>query len=136
MQLPVFNWAVKRAGYISIDRSSPAKARGSFKQAVKMIQGGKSIVIFAEGTRSPNGHLQPLKKGAFQLAIASGSPIVPIAIKGSNNVMKKGDFKIKSGLIKIQIGPAISTKSYKLKSIRELIERVTESLREMLYEKN
>jgi len=136
MRLPVFNWAVKRAGYISIDRSSPSKARRSFKQAVKMIQSGGSLVIFAEGTRSKSGSLQPLKKGAFQLAISSSSPIVPIAIKGSNDVMKKGDFKIKSGLIKIQVGQPISTTGYKLKSMPELIERVTATLREMLEERN
>jgi len=136
MKLPVFNWAVKRAGYISIDRSSPSKARRSFKQAVKMIQSGGSLVIFAEGTRSKSGSLQPLKKGAFQLAISSSSPIVPIAIKGSNDVMKKGDFKIKSGLIKIQVGQPISTTGYKLKSMPELIERVTATLREMLEERN
>jgi len=136
MKLPVFNWAVKRAGYISIDRSSPSKARRTFKQAVTMIQAGKSLVIFAEGTRSKSGSLQPLKKGAFQLAIASGAPIVPIAIKGSNNVMKKGDFKIKSGLITIQVGQPISTIGRKLKSMPELIERVTATLREMLEERN
>lgn len=136
MKLPVFNWAVKRAGYISIDRSSPSKARRTFKQAVTMIQAGKSLVIFAEGTRSKSGNLQPLKKGAFQLAIASGVPIVPIAIKGSNNVMKKGDFKIKSGPITIQVGKPISTIGCKLKSMPELIERVTATLREMLEEKN
>jgi len=136
MRLPVFGWAVKRAGYISIDRSSPSKARYTFKQAVKMIQSGSSIVIFAEGTRSKDGTLQPLKKGAFQLAIASGSPIVPIAIKGSNTILKKGDFKIKSGVINMQVGQPILTTGYTAKSISELIEKVTVSLREMLEEKD
>ncbi len=50
--------------------------------------------------------------------------------------MKKGDFKIKSGLIKIQVGQPISTTGYKLKSMPELIERVTATLREMLEERN
>ncbi len=136
MRLPVFGWAVKRAGYISIDRSSPSKARYTFKQAVKMIQSGNSIVIFAEGTRSKDGTLQPLKKGAFQLAIASGSPIVPIAIKGSNTILKKGDFKIKSGVINMQVGQPILTTGYTAKSISGLIEKVTVSLREMLEEKD
>lgn len=135
MRLPVFGWAVKKAGYISIDRSSPSKARQTFKQAVKAIRSGRSLVIFAEGTRSKDGALQPLKKGAFQLAIASSSPIVPIAIKGSNDILKKGDFRVRSGVIHIQVGQPISTKGYNTKSTSDLIEAVTVSLRAMLEEK-
>jgi len=134
MRVPILGWAMRRAGYISISRSSPAKARRSVKQAVDMVKNGASLVMFAEGTRSKDGHLQPLKRGAFQLAISSGSPIVPIAIKGSNKVMPKGAFKLKKGFITIQLGTPISTVNYERKTMPELIERVTGSLRTMLEE--
>jgi len=134
MRVPILGWAMRRAGYISISRSSPAKARRSVKQAVHMVKNGASLVIFAEGTRSKDGHLQPLKKGAFQLAISSGSSIVPVAIKGSNKVMPKGAFKLKKGFITIQLGTPISTVNYERKTMPELIERVTGCLRAMLEE--
>jgi 1-acyl-sn-glycerol-3-phosphate acyltransferase len=135
MRIPILGWAMRRAGYISIDRSSPSKARRTFKQAVERIRSGTSIVIFAEGTRGyDDGHLQPLKKGAFQLAIDSGLPIVPVAIKGSNKIMLKGSFKIQKGLIKIRLGRPISTVNYKKKNISDLIERVTGCLRKILEE--
>jgi 1-acyl-sn-glycerol-3-phosphate acyltransferase len=136
MRVPMLGWAMRKAGYISIDRSSPAKARRTFKQAVDMIRNGTSLVIFAEGTRSRNGHLQPLKRGAFQLAIASGSPIVPVAIKGSNEIMPRGSFRLKGGSIAIQLGSPISTGTYNRKSMPQLIERVTGSLRKMLEEEH
>jgi 1-acyl-sn-glycerol-3-phosphate acyltransferase len=136
MRIPILGWAMRRAGYISISRSSPAKARRSVKQAVHMVKNGASLLIFAEGTRSKDGHLQPLKKGAFQLAISSGSSIVPVAIKGSNKVMPKGAFKLKKGFITIQLGTPISTVNYERKTMPELIERVTGCLRAMLEEEH
>ena len=63
MYIPILGWSMKRAGYISIDRSSPAKARRTFKRAVDRIKSGTSLVMFAEGTRGCDGHLQPLKRG-------------------------------------------------------------------------
>ncbi len=134
MRVPILGWAMRKAGYISIDRSSPAKARHSFKQAVDMIKNGTSLVIFAEGTRSKDGHLQPLKRGAFQLAISSGSPIVPVAIKGTNKIMPKGSFKLRKGSITIQLGRPISTINYKRKTMPDLMERVAACLRKMLEE--
>jgi len=136
MRIPILGWAMRRARYISIDRSSPAKAKSTFKQAVDRIRSGASILIFAEGTRSKNGHLQPLKRGAFYLAIESGAPIVPVAIKGTYKIMPKGSFKIKKGLITIQLGNPIETIHYKRQDMPDLIERVTGSLRSMLEEEN
>ena len=134
MRVPILGWAMRKAGYISISRSSPAKARHSVKKAVHMVKNGASLVIFAEGTRSKDGHLQPLRRGAFQLALSSGSPIVPVAIKGSNKIMPKGSFRLKKGFITIQIGSPIPTVNYERKAMRELIESVSGSLRTMLEE--
>ena len=135
-RIPILGWAMMRARYISIDRSSPAKAKSTFKKAVDRIKSGASIVIFAEGTRSKNGHLQPLKKGAFHLAIESGAPIVPVAIKGTHKIMPKGSFKLKKGSITIQLGRPIETINYNKKTMPELMEIVTGCLRTMLEEDN
>jgi 1-acyl-sn-glycerol-3-phosphate acyltransferase len=132
MRVPILSWGMRKAGYISISRSSPSKARRTLKGAVNMIKKGTSLVIFAEGTRSYDGNLQPLKKGAFQLAMASGAPIVPVAIKGGNEIMPKGSFKLKKGTIRITVAKPISTKNYKKEQMPTLMGRVTESLRTML----
>ncbi|MFW6147289.1 MAG: lysophospholipid acyltransferase family protein, partial [Thermodesulfobacteriota bacterium] len=95
MRIPILSWGMKKAGYISISRASPAKARRTLRGAVEMIKRGTSLVIFAEGTRSHDGRLQQLKRGAFQLAMASGAPIVPVAIKGGTKIMAKGSFTVR-----------------------------------------
>jgi 1-acyl-sn-glycerol-3-phosphate acyltransferase len=132
MRVPILNWGMRKAGYISISRSSPAKARTTIKEAVNMIKNGTSLIIFAEGTRSSDGILQPLKRGAFRLAVASGAPIVPVAIKGGNEIMAKGSFKVKKGVIRITVGKPIPTKNYGKDKMPILMERVAESLRAML----
>jgi 1-acyl-sn-glycerol-3-phosphate acyltransferase len=132
MRLPILSWAMRKAGYISISRSSPARARKTLKGAIDMIKKGTSLVIFAEGTRSKDGTLQPLKRGAFQLAVASGAPIIPVAIKGSNEIMAKGSYKINSGAIRITLAKPIPTKNCRRDQMPMLIEMVTESIRSML----
>ena len=134
MRIPVLSWSIKRAGYISIDRSSPAKARRTFKRAVDRIKSGTSLVMFAEGTRGYDGHLQPLKRGAFQLAIASGVPVVPVAIKGTKEIMPKGSFMIRKGSIVIQLEKPIETINYTKQAMPDLIERVSGSIMAMLEE--
>ncbi len=135
MRIPVLGWSMRRAGYISIDRSSAAKTRLTFKRAVQRIKDGTSLIIFAEGTRSSDGILQPLKRGAFQLAIASGSPVVPVAIQGTREIMPKGSFKMQKGSIRIQVGTPVETTTYTKQTIPQLIDKVTETLRSMLGQK-
>jgi len=135
IRIPILGWSMKRAGYISIDRSSPAKARRTLEQAVDRIKGGTSLVIFAEGTRGHDGRLQPLKRGAFQLATASGVPVVPVAIKGTREIMPKGSFTIYKGSIVIQLEKPIETTSYTKQAMPNLIERVSGSITSMLAER-
>jgi 1-acyl-sn-glycerol-3-phosphate acyltransferase len=132
MRIPVLGWSIKKAGYISIDRSSPAKARLTFKRAVDRIKSGTSLVMFAEGTRGYDGHLQPLKRGAFQLAVASGVPVVPVAIKGTREIMPKGSFTIRKGSIVIQLEKPIETINHTKETMPDLIERVSGSITAML----
>lgn len=73
----------------------PFSRKGDNKQSsldatVKLIQDGNNILLFPEGTRSPDGHLQPFKRGAGRLAINTGTPIVPAYIGGAYAVMPKG----------------------------------------------
>jgi 1-acyl-sn-glycerol-3-phosphate acyltransferase len=136
MRIPILGWAMKRAGYLSIDRSSPAKAKITIEKAINKIKEGASILIFSEGTRSRDGRLQPLKKGAFHLAIESGAPVVPVAIKGTYQIMPKGSFWINKGSIKIQVDKPIETADYNKRTLPELVQRVTRRLKAMLEEES
>jgi 1-acyl-sn-glycerol-3-phosphate acyltransferase len=86
------------------------------------------VVIFPEGTRSRDGSIQPFKRGGFTLALKSGVPIIPIAIKGSSAVMPRGSLRVRPGEIHITIDRAIDIAGYSLRERDVLMERVRGTL--------
>jgi 1-acyl-sn-glycerol-3-phosphate acyltransferase len=113
------------AGYISIDREGTRETVKALNEAAEKIRDGMSVVIFPEGSRSPDGSIQPFKKGGFTLAIKSGVPIVPIAIIGSRDIMPKDKLTVASGEIRIWMGHPIETENYFLKDRKSLMEKVS-----------
>ncbi|MFQ5442519.1 MAG: lysophospholipid acyltransferase family protein [Thermodesulfobacteriota bacterium] len=108
-KIPVIGWSMTLAGYISIDReNSPRAFRGIIK-AAKKIKNGTSVLVFPEGTRSPTGRLLPFKKGPFFLASKSGVDIVPLSVRGTRDIMKKGSLAINPSEVQITIGSPIPT---------------------------
>jgi len=126
--IPVLGWAMAAAGYIPIDREGTRETVKAMNEAAQKIHEGMSVVIFPEGSRSPDGSIQPFKKGGFTLAIKSGVPIVPIAITGSREIMPKGRLTVRSGEIRIRIGHPIETHSCSLKDRKPLMERVNQAI--------
>ncbi len=124
-QIPVFGWAVKMAGMISIDRHSSGKAINSINKIIGEIRNGISVFFFAEGTRSTTGKLLPFKKGGFMFAIKAGIPIIPVTIINSCALLPKGKFYIKAGLIKVIAGNPVSTTHYNEHNLDKLISKVS-----------
>jgi 1-acyl-sn-glycerol-3-phosphate acyltransferase len=117
-------WA---AGHIFIDRSHRRRALEALDQAARQIRNGKSIVVYPEGTRSPDGKILPFKSGSFALALKAGVRICPVTIEGSHDVMPKNSWKITPGEIRVKIGRPIDPKQFGedrdrlLRSVREVI---------------
>ena len=126
--IPFFGWTLKAAGYISIDRKGSRDTVRAMNEAAKKIRDGMSVVIFPEGSRSPDGSIQPFKKGGFTLAIKSKVPIVPVAVVGSREIMPKGRITVNPGKITIRIGPTIETKELSLQDWKSLMGKVAESI--------
>ncbi|MCL2789457.1 MAG: 1-acyl-sn-glycerol-3-phosphate acyltransferase [Desulfobulbus sp.] len=112
-RIPIFGQAMHRVGYIPIDRSHGRQALKSLDDAARQIASGSSVIIFPEGTRSPDGTLQEFKAGAVLLAIKAGVPIVPLGFSGSHEVLPKGRLLPRNGEIVIRIGTPISTGHYR-----------------------
>jgi 1-acyl-sn-glycerol-3-phosphate acyltransferase len=125
--------AMKAAGYVPIDRSDRKKALESLNLAAEKVQDGTSIVIFPEGTRSPDGVLQEFKKGGFLVAIKSQQFLVPITISGSYRVLRKrGDWMIQPGVIDVTIDKPISTLGLTIRDNEALMQTVREIIRQHL----
>lgn len=118
--IPLLGLAMKRAGYIRIDRLNHEKAMESMTLAAEKIRAGTSIVIFPEGTRSADGNLQfPFKKGGFHLALQAGVPIIPVTVQGSRDVLPKNGIKVKPGKINLILGKAIYPAGHDVNSLME-----------------
>jgi 1-acyl-sn-glycerol-3-phosphate acyltransferase len=134
-RIPLFGQAMRRVGYISIDRSHGRQALKSLDEAARQIAAGCSVLIFPEGTRSADGALQEFKAGAVLLAIKAGVPIVPIGFNGSYEVLPKGKFIPKNGVITIRIGPAIPTGHYKSGDKQDLARNLQSAVKNLLDER-
>ena len=88
-KFPVLGWHLKRGGHLFVDRRHPDRA-GILKRWRALVSEGLSLIIYAEGTRSTDGHVSRFKAGSFMLAIEAQLPIVPVAIIGTRQVMPKG----------------------------------------------
>ncbi len=132
MSLPFLGVAMRLAGYIGIDREDPRKALKGMNEAAEKMKKGASILVFPEGTRSPEGVLQPFKPGAFHIALKSNCEIVPLAIVGSRLIVPKGSLRIRSGTFDLHIGKAISVAGYSRKNMHLLMEKVREAMSSLM----
>jgi len=129
-RIPIFGFAMQRAGYISIDRSNRKAAILSLKRAAEIIRGGVSVLIFPEGTRSLDGEIQPFKSGGFILAVDSGVPIVPVIIHGTWPIMPKDRLRIRPGNVVLEIEKPVETSPYARRDKAALMEKVRQIITE------
>ncbi|MFH1019294.1 MAG: lysophospholipid acyltransferase family protein [Pseudomonadota bacterium] len=130
-KIPVFGKAMQLAGYIPVDRAHGRKALKSLDEAARRIADGTSVIIFPEGTRSPDGRLGQFKAGTMVLAIKAGVPVVPVAIVGTHQILPKGRLLVKPGRVEIRVGAPIATSDYTVKQKQELAERLQGNVAEL-----
>lgn len=129
----LFGRAWKAAGHISIDRSDRLKAVLSLRAAaVKIRSEGSAVIVFAEGTRSRTGELQPFKKGAFLLAGDAAVPVVPTVVTGSYQIMRPDSWRIRPNPIHVHFQPAIDPRAPSSSASDALMEEVRRSMLEIL----
>jgi 1-acyl-sn-glycerol-3-phosphate acyltransferase len=108
-RVPILGWSIAAAGFIPVDREARSRSAGAVEAALRRLQGGRSVVVFPEETRSPTGELLPFKKGAALLALRSGLPILPIALAGTFRVLPRGTLLITPGPVVLAAGDPIGT---------------------------
>lgn len=127
--VPFFGWAVYLGGYVPVDRSNARSGFEAIRKAAGIIKDkGLSFIVFPEGTRSKDGNLGEFKRGGFLLANAVKEKIVPVTIIGSDKILPKKSFKIKSGIVKVILGDPVEFREDKtfLNEIRDIIEKTIE----------
>jgi 1-acyl-sn-glycerol-3-phosphate acyltransferase len=105
--IPFFGWGLKWGHYIGIDRGRGSKAMESIAEAIAKIRNGQSLLLYAEGTRTLDGKLQPFKRGAFNIAVRAGVPVVPLTVNGSFRILPKHSIVINPGEVEIVLATPI-----------------------------
>lgn len=128
---PMLGPHLKRTGHMLVDRSRPDRS-GIFGWASRLTSNGLSLIVFPEGTRSPDGMLGKFKGGSIMLAMQAGLPLVPISVVGSRHVMKKGELTTRPGRVRLIVHEPIETVADaepSVQQVRELADRVREVIR-------
>ena len=87
--IPLVGWACAKAKHIFVDKRGPKKIKATYDAARQTLQGGTSVTVFPEGSRTFTGHMGEFKKGAFALADELQLPVVPLTINGSFDILPR-----------------------------------------------
>jgi 1-acyl-sn-glycerol-3-phosphate acyltransferase len=128
-KVPLMGCAMNMQDFIFIDRKNREQAIKDLERAKQKMASGIVVWIAPEGTRSTNGQLLPLKPGGFMMALQTGATIVPLGIRGANNLLKKGSWRIMlNHKIDIYFGNPIDAKDYAIEQRNQLIAAVKKEL--------
>ncbi|MBE3110803.1 MAG: 1-acyl-sn-glycerol-3-phosphate acyltransferase, partial [Acidobacteria bacterium] len=129
VRIPVVGLAMRFVGFVPVDRKGAEGGKKSIARAVRMVrEKGYSFLIFPEGTRSRDGRLQAFRRGGFFLALESGAPIVPVTIRGTFELMPKGQKYARKGTVQVAFHDPISAAGYTIETMAGLMEKVREAI--------
>ncbi|HLM60295.1 MAG TPA: lysophospholipid acyltransferase family protein, partial [Pyrinomonadaceae bacterium] len=111
LKLPIASKFMRYVNVIAIDRTNKESAIRTMKNAAEKLRSGISFGVFAEGTRAMPDELLPFKKGAFYMAIDTGFPIVPVAMKNTDFAMGKRQKRAFPAVCEMVFLPPIDTKN-------------------------
>jgi 1-acyl-sn-glycerol-3-phosphate acyltransferase len=132
LKIPLFGKALGATGAICLDRTNKEQSVKSLQEGTNKLGEGWSVLIYPEGTRTPDGLLHAFKKGAFMMAIQTGVSILPVTCNGAFQVMPKNSLLFRPGHITLDIGDPILTKGLTESSIPQLMEKTWQAVNKHL----
>ena len=133
---PFMGWHLRRSGQIPVVLGSAKASVRSLNLAVAALKNNKSLVIFPEGGRSPDGQLQAFMGGAFYAAIKAQVDVVPVALVGTYEMLKMNTWHIKPGPVHLLVGEPIRTAGMSTRDIDKVTERAREMIARLYYSRS
>lgn len=131
MSIPILGTAMRLARFVPVERGSRRDAaQASVKAAAEALAAGLHMLVFPEGTRSLDGRLSTFKKGPFYLAQGTAAPIIPVAISGTETMMRKGSVRITPGVATLRFLAPIDPAAYASRD--ELLQAVRVAIAQAL----
>ncbi len=137
-KIPFLGWHLALAGHVPVDRGGGARTAANVIKAFEGVLGqGKPLLIFPEGTRSEDGILKDFKAGGFYAAVRAGVPIVPVALDGTHDLMKKGALDTGEDnirIVRVRVGAPIApnTTGKEAHRVADLKDRTHAAVTELL----
>ena len=132
LQVPILGYGMGFVNVMAIDRTNRESALRTTKAATDRLRAGISFGVFAEGTRARPGELLPFKKGGFYMALEAGVPVVPVAMKYTDELMGKGTGVARPGTIEMVVLPPIETEGLTDTDVKRLAERTRAAIAQEL----
>ena len=121
-KIPFYGWIMALAKGIPVP-----KGQGRFKAIAEAAKDraalGYSILVFPEAHRTLDGQVREFKRGVFLMARGAGMPVVPLAVRGMRDLMRKGSLLVKPAKIQVLVGPQIETAGLDDDQLQEVVER-------------
>src|SRR6516162_7716133 len=133
---PFMGWHLTRSGQIPIDQGNPRTSLRSLNRASESLRKGMPLTIFPEGGRSPSGQMRDFMGGAFYMAIKAQSPVIPIVLVGTYELLPMNSFHLRPGVVEMIVGEPISTKGMVPREMDKLAARVKEVMANMYYSRS
>ena len=138
LKIPFLGWHLKLAGHVPVDRHAGSRAAAEvIARFEEVLRAGKPLLVFPEGTRSEDGILRSFKNGGFYAAVRAGVPVVPVAIEGTHQLMKKhaldtGDGRMRK--VRVRVGAPIRplAEGREAARVADLRERTYAAIADML----
>lgn len=124
MRIPLVGWMMRLARDIPLERGDAASTAKALEAARERLASKVSIMIFPEGTRSKTGDLREFKTGAFRLAIEAQAPVLPLAVYGTRDALRKHDWRLGYAEAEVRVLDPISTDGLTSDDVAALSRRV------------
>ncbi len=131
-RIPLLGYVMGLGGFIYVDRKARDSRKHAMAEGVRTLRTGIGLMVFPEGTRSPDGRLLPFRPGPFSMAIEAGVPVVPVTVHGAEKLMPKGKLAVRPGRMALVFHPPIETKDLREDDRQELIARVRQTMQAAL----
>lgn len=129
-KVPGYGWMMRATNGIPVHPASKGRTQELTDAARDRASKGLSILTFPEGHRTVDGKMRPLKRGILFMARDSGLPVVPLAVRGMYDVMRKGSALLSPGKIEVYMGPQIDTRGLSEDGVRALASVVGDAMDE------
>lgn len=131
-KIPIFSWVVGRLA-VWVDRSSIESRKASLDKMIKIAKSGFSVVVAPEGTRNDTSEtLLPFQKGAFRLSIETKIPILPMAVVGADQIMRRGSILLSPGKVRIYFSEPLTPPTLSETAVDEFAMKCKNRLEAMI----